>query len=182
MLAPDIGTSTGDTPTAIFTFLPMALSFSKCIGLGLTLGLFLSGVGGCSRSTPTPRILNLHQSWSLPMGTAIAGYPVSSSLGDISLELGGDAVRMPFNGTVEPTEMNCVLVSSDDIPAYLFRLCGLHQTKFGSRQQGQTIGRADHLIFAMLRREPDGTWAMVEPSAQFIKQLLKPSPPDMAIQ
>lgn len=158
----------------------MPLLFSKYSGLGLTLGLFLSLVVGCSRPASAPRRLNLHQSWSLPMGSAIAGYPVSSSLGDISLELGGDAVRMPFNGTVEPTEMDCVLVSSDDIPAYLFRLCGLSQTKFGSRQRGQTIGRADHLIFAMLRREPDGTWAMVEPSAQFIKQLLKPSPSTIA--
>ncbi|MEA5463906.1 hypothetical protein [Leptothoe sp. PORK10 BA2] len=150
----------------------MLLSFAKCISLGLVLSL----IGGCGRSTPAPRILNLHQNWSLPMGTEISGYPVSSSLGDISLELGGDAVRMPFNGTVEPTAMDCVLVSSDDIPAYLFRLCGLSRTQFGPRQQGQTIGRAHHLIFAMLRREPDGTWAMVEPSAQFIKQLLKSSP------
>ncbi|MEM9486862.1 MAG: hypothetical protein AAGA83_24580 [Cyanobacteria bacterium P01_F01_bin.116] len=132
-------------------------------------------MGSCARSTPAPRVLNLHQSWSLPIGAEIAGYQVSSSLGDISLNLGGDAVRMPFNGTIEPTEMNCVLVSSDDVPAYLFRLCGLSQTKFGPRQQGQAIGRANHLIFAMLRREPDGTWAMVEPSARFIEKLLSHS-------
>ncbi|MEL6232465.1 MAG: hypothetical protein AAFR24_21390 [Cyanobacteria bacterium J06627_3] len=143
--------------------------------LGLTLGLSISLMGSCRRSTPAPRLLNLHQSWSLPIGTEIAGYPVSSSLGDISLALNGDTVRMPFNGTVEPTEMDCVLVSSDDVPAYLFRLCGLSRTKFGPRLQGQAIGRANHLIFAMLRREPDGTWAMVEPSARFIEQLLQSS-------
>ncbi|NEQ50836.1 MAG: hypothetical protein F6K11_11985 [Leptolyngbya sp. SIO3F4] len=152
----------------------MKFSFFKYLELGL-LSLSLSLTGGCARSTPAPRVLNLHQSWSLPIGTEISGYQVSSSLGDISLNLGGDAVLMPFNGTIEPTEMNCVLVSSDDVPAYLFRLCGLSRTKFGPRQQGQVIGRANHLIFAMLRREPDGTWAMVEPSAQFIEKLLNQS-------
>lgn len=141
----------------------------KQFGLWLGLaGLSLS----CGRPSSTPRTLNLHQSWSLSIGTEIAGYAVSSGLGDISLDLGGDPVHMPFSGTVEPTESNCVLVSSDDVPAYLFRLCGLSQTKFGARQQGQTIGRASHLVFAMLRREPNGTWAMVEPSPQFIEQLL----------
>lgn len=149
----------------------MKFSFLKCLGLGLS-SLTLGFMGGCVNSTPAPRVLNFHQSWSLPIGTEIAGYQVSSSLGDISLNLDGDAVRMPFNGTVEPTEMDCVLVSSNDVPAYLFRLCGLSRTEFGPRQQGQAIGRANHLIFAMLRREPDGTWAMVEPSAQFIEQLL----------
>ncbi|MEM7796282.1 MAG: hypothetical protein AAF579_17740 [Cyanobacteria bacterium P01_C01_bin.118] len=153
----------------------MKFSFFGRFGLGLTLGLSLPLTGGCGRSTPTLRTLNLHQSWSLPIGAEIAGYPVSSSLGDISLNLKGAAVRMPFNGTVEPTEMDCVLVSSDDVPAYLFRLCGVNRTKLGPRQQGQAIGRADHLIFAMLRREPDGTWAMVEPSAKFIERLLTPS-------
>lgn len=153
----------------------MQFSLFRCLSLGLTLGLPLSLMASCNRSIPAPRLLNLHQSWSLPIGADVAGYQVSSSLGDISLNLEGDAVRMPFNGTVEPTEMNCVLVSSDDVPAYLFRLCGLSRIKFGTRQQGQTIGRANHLIFAMLRREPDGTWAMVEPSARFIEQLLSQS-------
>ena len=139
------------------------------------LSLSLSLMTSCHRSTPAPRTLNLHQSWALPIGADIAGYQVSSSLGDISLTLNGDVVRMPFDGTVEPTEMDCVLVSSDDVPAYLFRLCGLSRTQLGTRHQGQTIGRAQHLIFAMLRREPDGTWAVVEPSAQFIEQLLSQS-------
>lgn len=153
----------------------MQFSLFKCLALGLLLGIPLSLMGGCSPSTPAPRILNLHQSWSLPIGTKIAGYQVSSSLGDISLALDGDVIRMPFNGTIEPTTMDCILVSSDDVPAYLFRLCGLQRPKFGPRQTGQTIGRAHHLIFAMLRREPDGTWAMVEPSAKFIEQLLSKS-------
>ncbi|MEM9806118.1 MAG: hypothetical protein AAF959_12630 [Cyanobacteria bacterium P01_D01_bin.56] len=153
----------------------MKFSLFRCLSLGLMLSLSCSLIASCNRSTPALRILNLHQSWALPIGAEIAGYQVSNSLGDISLNLDGDTVQMPFNGTVEPTEMGCILVSSDDVPAYLFRLCGLSRIKFGPRQQGQTIGRAHHLIFAMLRREPDGTWAMVEPSARFIEQLLSQS-------
>ena len=113
----------------------MKFSLFERVALGLALGF----IGSCGDSTPAPRILNLHQSWSLPIGTEIVGYQVSSSLGDISLNLDGDAVRMPFNGTVEPTEMNCVLVSSDDIPAYLFRLCGLNRTKFGPRDRKSVV-------------------------------------------
>lgn len=141
----------------------------KQFGLWLSLaGLSLS----CGRPAPTPRTLNLHQSWSLSIGTEIAGYKVSSGLGDISLALSGDSVHMPFNGKVEPTDTDCVIVSSADVPAYLFRLCGLNQAQLGEQSQGQIIGRANHLVFAMLRREPDGTWAVVEPSPRFIEQLL----------
>lgn len=142
-------------------------------------GLWLSLAGlsfSCGRPAPTPRTLNLHQSWSLSTGTDIAGYKVSSGLGDISLALGGDSVRMPFDGKVEPTDTDCVIVSSADVPAYLFRLCGLNQPKLGERLQGNIIGRASHLVFAMLRREPDGTWAVVEPSPKFIEQLLAREP------
>ncbi len=145
------------------------MKFLLLPSLALVLGLALAS---CGRTTPAPRSLNLHQSWPLSIGTEIAGYAISSGLGDISLDLGGDTLHMPFDGTIEPTETNCVLVSSDDVPAYLFRLCGLSQTKPGPRQQNQPIGRAQHLVFAMLRREPDGTWAVVEPSPKFIEQLL----------
>ena len=148
----------------------MKLSFFQGLSLLVSLSLL-----GCSPSTPTARSLNLHQSWPLSIGTTIAGYPISSGLGDISLDLNGAIVHMPFDGTVEPTEAGCVLVSSADVPAYLFRLCGLNQIKLGSRQKDQPIGRAQHLVFAMLRREPNGTWAIVEPSPKFIEQLVTKS-------
>ena len=145
------------------------MKFPVLPGLSLVLSLSLLG---CSRATPAPRTLNLHQSWPLSIGTQIAGYSISSGLGDISLDTGGDVIHMPFDGTVEPTDASCVIVSSADVPAYLFRLCGLSQIRLGPRQQDQPIGRAQHLVFAMLRREPNGTWAMVEPSPKFIEQLL----------
>lgn len=142
--------------------------------LVLILGLSLTGLS-CSRSAPPLRSVTMHQSWPLSIGTEIADYTVSSGLGDISLALKGDTIRMPFDGTVEPTQTGCVLISSADVPAYLFRLCGLSQTNLGALAQGQPVGRAQHLVFAMLRREPDGTWAVVEPSPKFIEQLLAQS-------
>ncbi|MBX2863899.1 MAG: hypothetical protein KTR27_10105 [Leptolyngbyaceae cyanobacterium MAG.088] len=148
------------------------MKHTLCKYLSLMLGLSLFG---CSRATPVPRTLNMHQNWPISIGTEIAGYAVSSGLGDISLDLSGDTIHMPFDGTVEPTATSCVIVSSADVPAYLFRLCGLSQPKFGALYQHQPIGRAQHLVFAMLRREPNGTWAIVEPSPTFIEQLLTQS-------
>ena len=146
------------------------MKITTLIGFGLYFGLIL--FSACGSPAPPPRTLNLHQQWSLSIGTDIGGYPISSGLGDISLDLSGDRVHMPFNGNVEPTDTNCIILSSDEVPAYLFRLCGLSAPQLGQQQQGQVLGRANHLVFAMLRREPDGTWAMVEPAPQFIEQLL----------
>ena len=129
----------------------------------------------CSRSDHYTRNLTLHQSWPLAAGTEVAGYTVSSGLGDITLDLRGDNIHMPFDGKVESTPVNnsnCVLVSSGDVPAYLFRLCGLRQAKLGPQKQGSSIGHATQLVFSMLRRQPDGTWAIVEPSPKFVEQLL----------
>lgn len=141
----------------------------------LLVGLCLLALVGCSRSNDYTRTLNVHQSWPLAVGTEVAGYTVSSGLGDITLNLKGDKIHMPFDGTVEATPVknsSCVLVSSGDVPAYLFRLCGLQHAKLGPQKQGSAIGHAGQLVFSMLRRQPDGTWAIVEPSPKFVEQLL----------
>lgn len=151
----------------------MPLAFSNKCRLVVVLGLL--ALAGCSRASDYTRPLTLHQSWPLAVGTEVAGYTVSSGLGDITLNLRGDTIHMPFDGTVEATPVNnssCVLVSSGDVPAYLFRLCGLRQAQLGHHQEGSTIGSARQLVFSMLRRQPDGTWAIVEPSPKFVEQML----------
>jgi hypothetical protein len=143
---------------------------SKISSLGLlSLGLLL---GGCQRSQTPLRNIQVHQDWALQPDSQIEGYRVSSSLGDITLELAGDTVQMPFDGEVQSTQGDCVLLSSPEVPAYLFRLCGVQQARLGVQHQAQTIGKAEHLVFAALRKQPNGTWAMVEPSTKFIEQLL----------
>ncbi|HIK46083.1 MAG TPA: hypothetical protein IGR64_14550 [Leptolyngbyaceae cyanobacterium M65_K2018_010] len=142
----------------------------------LALGI-LSGVVGCSnpRGTLPPRNVNLYQEWSLQPGDKLAGYLVQSGLGDVAIDLKGNRVFMPFDGQVQSSAGQadwCVIVSSPDVPAYLFRLCGLKQPKLGDLNQGDSIGRGDVIAFATMRRQADGTWAMVEPAKELIAQFL----------
>ena len=139
--------------------------------------LLLAGVWGCSSpgGAPGPRNVTLHQQWTLQPGDRLGGYQVQSGLGDITVDLQGNRVFMPFDGQVQPAEGNvdlCVILSSPDVPAYLFRLCGLRQPRLGDLAQGDPIGSGNTVAFATLRRQADGTWAMVEPAKEMIAQFL----------
>jgi hypothetical protein len=143
---------------------------------GIALALVLL-TGACSSSSPDPgpRNITLHQKWALQPGDRLAGYSVQSGLGDITVDLQGNRVFMPFDGQVQPAEGNadqCVILSSPDVPAYLFRLCGLRQVKLGDLAQGDPIGSGNTVAFATLRRQADGTWAMVEPAKELLAQFL----------
>jgi len=131
-------------------------------------------LGGCSaHSAPVPRNVTLQQQWTLNPGDDIAGHPVAGSLGDISLQLNGTRVKAPFDGEVELSEANgCALYSTPEIPAYLFRLCGLGRVTYGEIQAGKSIGKGDYLSFATLRRQPDGTWVIVEPAKDVLERAL----------
>jgi len=50
----------------------------------------------------------------------------------------------------------------------------LKSAQVGAVQQGNTLGSADYLQFATLRRQPDGKWAIVEPASDILERLLKP--------
>jgi hypothetical protein len=145
--------------------------------LGALLFLLSISLWGCSgaENTPGPRNVTLHQQWALQPGDRLAGYQVQSGLGDITLDLQGNRVYMPFDGQVQPAEGNvdlCVILSSPDVPAYLFRVCGLRQAKLGDLPHGESIGSGNTVAFATLRRQADGTWAMVEPAKEMIAQFL----------
>ncbi|MGP1372557.1 MAG: hypothetical protein ACTS3T_07005 [Almyronema sp.] len=131
---------------------------------------------GCQlKPAVAPRSVPVQQTWELQLGDRIAGYLISASLGDISIELKGAKVYAPFTGEVEPTDKKyCVVFSSAEVPAYLFRLCGLKRPKLGSISQGEAIGSGRYLHFATLRRQPDGTWAIVEPSSSVLERTLQP--------
>ncbi|NJL88087.1 MAG: hypothetical protein HC886_22345 [Leptolyngbyaceae cyanobacterium SM1_1_3] len=134
-------------------------------------------LSGCQmKASVPPRSVPVQQTWELQLGDRIAGYFVSASLGDISIELDGAKVYAPFPGDVEPTDIEyCVVFSSAEVPAYLFRLCGLRRPKLGSVSQGEAIGSGRYLHFATLRRQPDGTWAIVEPSSSVLERILQPA-------
>jgi hypothetical protein len=59
------------------------------------------------------------------------------------------------------------------VPAYLFRLCGLNKPHLGAVSQGDVIGSGKLLLFAALRKQPNGTWAIVEPAKGILERTLK---------
>lgn len=126
----------------------------------------------CQAAPPPPRTIAIQQTWELQVGNPVGDYRISSGLGDITLELGGDPVRMPFDGKVQPMDEHCIALTSPEVPAYLFRLCGLERPSLGPHSQGHTLGRAQQLVFAAFRKEPDGTWALIEPATDLIEQFL----------
>lgn len=127
-------------------------------------------------ATPEPsRTIQIQQDWQLQPGDQIGEYQIAAGLGDISIELGNRKVYAPFDGRVQPNVRGCVLFSSPDVPAYLFRMCGLNQPRFGAIDEGDPIGSGQYLHFATLRKLPEGTWTIVEPSRSILEKLLSPS-------
>lgn len=126
-----------------------------------------------AQSAPEVRTITLQQQWAFNPGDEVAGNRVAGSLGDISLNLKEGSIQAPFDGELEPSEIDdCALYSTPEIPAYLFRLCGLRRFDYGERKAGQTLGKGEYLSFATLRRQPDGTWIIVEPARGVLEKAL----------
>ena len=145
------------------------------VGLWLLWGGAIA-VGGCRpMPAPAPRQIVLQQSWELEPGDQVGGYLVTASLGDISIYLKGHTLRAPFSGEIEPATagVNCIYFSTPEIPAYLFRFCGLRRPRLGPVTLGETMGEGEYVHFATLRRQPDGTWAIVEPSSNVLERSLQ---------
>ncbi len=142
--------------------------------LGVTVMLLFAQ--GCTRSPmpEAPRELQFYQNWELQPGDVVAGHTVASSLGDVSIAMKGNTVYAPFDGRLQPNKADCVIFSSEDVPAYLFRLCGLKSPHYGFRRTGEAIGKGNELHFGVLNQQPDGRWAMVEPSKKLLEQMLQP--------
>lgn len=143
--------------------------------IALMLSVVLVALAGCTPQPPAeaPREVRLSQKWELQPGDVIAGHQVVGGLGDISIALNGDAIYAPFDGRVQPHNPQCVIFSSEEVPVYLFRLCGLNKPNFGFRRAGEAIGTGKDLRLALLNKQPDGRWAVVEPSKKIVQQMLK---------
>lgn len=135
-----------------------------------------SSLASCSgQSEPQPKAITLKQQWVLNPGDRISGSLVSGSLGDISLSLQkGVKIRAPFDGVLEPSEIEgCDFYSTPEIPAYLFRLCGLSNVPYGDVREGRTLGKGNHISFATIRKQPDGTWIIVEPARGVLEKAIE---------
>ena len=148
------------------------VSVTKLLSLiSILISVLLAGCGSSSNNDE-PIKLQMYQQWQLKPGDAVKGFQVLGGLGDISISLNGKSVYAPFDGRAQRDPQNCLIFSSPDVPAYLFRLCGLNDLRLGSHQQGAPLGSASILHFATLRKQPDGTWAIVEPSKPIIERVL----------
>lgn len=130
---------------------------------------------GCARAPsndPAPDI-KLYQTWELQPGDTLGDRRVLGGLGDISISLDGNSVYAPFDGRTQIDQHRCLIFSSPDVPAYLFRLCGLNAMHSGTVNQGDAIGSGNLLQFAALRKQPNGTWAIVEPAKAILERTLK---------
>jgi hypothetical protein len=146
-------------------------------GISATVGMLLAAtacapISGLAPSHEPPRKIQIQQSWQLQVGDFVKDYRIAAGLGDISIELKGGKVYAPFEGRVQPNITDCVLFSTPEVPAYLFRFCGLSQPRLGPVKQGDSIGSGEYLHFAMLRKLPEGTWTMVEPSRSMLEKIL----------
>lgn len=151
----------------------VVLSYLVAIGL-------LVSLSGCRQGAASaPRRIVLQQTWELEAGDTLAGHLIVAGLGDISIQLNDHVVRAPFAGRVElaAAGVNCIYFSTPEIPAYLFRYCGIRRPRLGSIRAGAVMGVGDYLHFATLRRLPDGTWAIVEPSGHVLEKSLHAARP-----
>jgi hypothetical protein len=147
----------------------------------VSIGLGLLSLTACGQSPPPLVNIQVFQNWQLKPGDRIAGYAVTGGLGDISIDLRGQAIYAPFAGEVQRDARGCLFYSSAEVPAYLFRLCGVSDGPWwngrptvGPVKAGAQLGQATTLQFAALRRQSDGKWAIVEPDQTLIARLLKP--------
>ena len=85
----------------------------------------------------------------------------------------GATIYAPVTGEAQVDRTSCILFSGTEVPGYLFRLCGLKAPQLGQRRRGQSLGNADLFVFATFRKQPDGTWAFVEPSRAIVERTLK---------
>lgn len=140
--------------------------------IGIALTAACAPVVPLTSTSEPARQIQIQQSWQLQAGDQVKEYRVAAGLGDISIALRGGKVYAPFTGRIQPNLTDCVLFSTPEIPAYLFRFCGLSQPRLGAIQQGESIGSGEYLHFAMLRKLPEGNWTIVEPSRSMLEKIL----------
>lgn len=154
-----------------------SLSTRRAIAIGSGVGAIaclMTLLSGQNVSELPTRTIAIQQNWQLQPGTTVAGLQVDGGLGDISIDLAGGKVYAPFAGQVQPGTHECLLFSSPEVPAYLLRFCGLSHLALGNVQQGDAIAWGNTLQVAALRKQPDGQWAMVEPSVNILERSLNP--------
>ncbi len=152
----------------------LASAVNRFGSLAIALMLILAGCTTQPREEDLFK-LQVYQKWQLQPGDDIDGHRVVAGLGDISIALDGKSAYAPFDGRAQQDQRGCLIFSTPDVPAYLFRLCGLSNHKLGDRRKGDDLGSGAQVHIATLRKQPDGTWAIVEPSKPILQKILTKS-------
>ena len=144
------------------------------LAIPLVLAVLLGNETYRKMQPATLTSIEIEQVWELEPGDRLGNFRISSGLGDVVIELGGAPMYMPMAGEMQPISSDCSLFSSAELPAYRLRLCGLSWAKSGPLNRGAVLGRGDRVALALLRRQPQGSWAMVEPATSILEQFLTP--------
>lgn len=144
-------------------------------------GLMIGNLTACQIAKPQPSSftkpmsIQTYQKWELQRGDRVNNQTVISALGDLAIDTAGKSIYAPMSGEAKLDRRGCVLFAGTELPAYLFRFCGINTPKLGALRKGQTIGTANLLVFATFQKQQNGTWAFVEPSKAMVEQTLKRS-------
>jgi hypothetical protein len=144
---------------------------------GLVIGSLTACQLGKMQTAPTVKPMNIqiYQKWELQRGDRVNNQTVVSALGELAIDLGGKPIYAPMSGEARLDRTGCLLLAGTELPAYLFRFCGINTPKLGVLRKGQAIGTASLLVLATFRKQQNGTWAFVEPSKAMVEQTLKRS-------
>lgn len=126
-------------------------------------------------SSAKPMSLQIYQKWELQRGNRINNQTIVSALGELAIDLDRKPIYASMSGETKLDQSGCVLFAGTELPAYLFRFCGISSPKLGVLRKGQPIGTAHLLVFATFLKQNNGTWAFVEPSKTMLEQILKGS-------
>ncbi|MEP0915368.1 hypothetical protein NC981_00935 [Leptolyngbya sp. DQ-M1] len=144
-------------------------------------GLMVGSLAACQLaktqlSSPTRTMsIQIYQKWELQRGNRINNQTIVSALGELAIDLDGKPIYVPMSGEAKPDQAGCVLFAGTELPAYLFRFCGISSPTLGVLRKGQPIGTAHLLVFSTFLKQNNGTWAFVEPSKTMLEQILKGS-------
>lgn len=119
--------------------------------------------------------LNVKQQWDLNPGETIAGFRVSGGLGDVAIET--PKIKLSYAGVVVKSEISqsCYHFATPQVPGYVTRLCGVHDPMGQPHRDawpGETWNTTETLNIALLREQPNGSWAIVEPSQDWLSLFL----------
>ncbi len=121
-----------------------------------------------------PKLLQ-SQSSDLSYGTKFGEQSVISTTGDTTIKGRGITIKAPFAGSVKLDKKGCAYYFAQTLPGYSLRICAT-DAKPGRKNQGEVIGKSDEVaVVALLWRSKDGSWALVQPSKDYISSFFSAS-------